>query len=84
MLPVRAQKSTWGALGGRLAAPVITTYMGRGLLPPDHPDRVTLKEDRIRHWLGQGATPTDRVARFLGKAEIIAMPSFQNPIKSRP
>jgi small subunit ribosomal protein S16 len=54
------------------------------LLPPDHPDRVTLKEDRIRHWLGQGATPTDRVARFLGKAEIIAMPSFDNPIKARP
>jgi thiamine pyrophosphate-dependent acetolactate synthase large subunit-like protein len=26
-----------GELARRLAAPVITTYMGRGLLPPDHP-----------------------------------------------
>jgi acetolactate synthase-1/2/3 large subunit len=26
-----------GELAERLAAPVITTYMGRGLLPPDHP-----------------------------------------------
>jgi len=26
-----------GELALRLAAPVITTYMGRGLLPPDHP-----------------------------------------------
>ena len=28
-----------GALAERLAAPVITTYSGRGLLPPDHPLR---------------------------------------------
>jgi thiamine pyrophosphate-dependent acetolactate synthase large subunit-like protein len=26
-----------GELATRLAAPVLTTYMGRGLLPPDHP-----------------------------------------------
>ena len=41
------------------------------LLPSDHEDRFTFKEDRIRHWLGQGATPSDRVHRFLAKAGIL-------------
>ena len=40
------------------------------LLPNDHPERVTLQEERIRHWLGQGASPSDRVARFLDAAGI--------------
>ena len=34
----------------------------------DHPDRIKLDADRARHWLGVGAQPTDRVARFLAKA----------------
>ncbi len=34
----------------------------------DHPDRVILKEERLRHWLGVGAVPTDRVARFCSDA----------------
>lgn len=55
------------------------------LLRPDDPDRVTLNEDRVRHWLGNGARPTDRVARFLGAARIIPMPARgNNPIKGRP
>ena len=33
-----------------------------------------MDQDRIRYWLGQGARPTDRVAVFLGKAQIIPMP----------
>jgi small subunit ribosomal protein S16 len=40
------------------------------LLASDHPERVTLKEERIRHWLAQGASPSDRVARFLDGAGI--------------
>lgn len=44
------------------------------MVPKDHPERMTLKEDRIRHWLGHGARPTDRVARFLGQADIIQLP----------
>ena len=40
------------------------------MLPKDHPDRVVLKEDRIKHWLSEGARPSDRVARFLGDAGI--------------
>jgi small subunit ribosomal protein S16 len=55
------------------------------LLGKDDPKRVTLNEERIRHWLGQGATPTDRVARFLGAANIIEMPAQRNnPNKAKP
>ena len=55
------------------------------MLPKDHPDRVRVKEERARHWLSVGALPTDRVARFLGAAEIIPMPAQrQNPTKARP
>jgi small subunit ribosomal protein S16 len=52
---------------------------------PKEAQRVTLNEDRIRHWLGVGATPSDRVARFLGQAEIIPMPpQGNNPQKAKP
>jgi len=54
------------------------------LLPKDA-DRVTLNAERIKHWLAQGASPSDRVARFLGQAEIIAMPAQgSNPLKGKP
>jgi len=46
------------------------------LLAKDDANKVTLKDDRIKHWLGLGAQPTERVALFLGKAGIIAMPKF--------
>ena len=35
------------------------------MLERDHADRVTLKEERIRHWLGVGAQPTESVQRIL-------------------
>ena len=48
-------------------------------------DRVTLKEERVKHWLQVGAQPTERVARFLGEAGIIDKPAVkQTPIKSAP
>ena len=40
------------------------------MLPKDHEDRVRLFDDRIKHWLSQGAKPTDRVARFLAAADL--------------
>ena len=55
------------------------------MLPQDHPERVVIKEDRVRHWLSQGAKPSDRVARFLGRAELIPMPEWrETPKKSAP
>ncbi|MGA8552136.1 MAG: 30S ribosomal protein S16 [Stellaceae bacterium] len=50
-----------------------------------HPDRVTLKSERVQHWLGVGALPTDRVARFLGEAGLIEKPPMrETPTKSAP
>ena len=40
------------------------------MLPQEHPDRIKLNDERIKHWLGVGAKPSDRVARFLGQAEM--------------
>jgi small subunit ribosomal protein S16 len=55
------------------------------MLERGHGDRVTLKEERIRHWLGVGAQPTERVTRFLGEAGIIEKPAMrETPIKSAP
>ncbi|MEM9626530.1 MAG: 30S ribosomal protein S16 [Pseudomonadota bacterium] len=48
------------------------------LLPSDHPERVVLREERIRHWLGAGALPSDRVCRFLDAAGIT-----ENTVKHR-
>ena len=55
------------------------------MVPKDHPERLTMSEDRVKHWPSVGATPSDRVARFLGQAEIIPMPTFrEQPKKSAP
>ncbi len=51
------------------------------MVPKDHAERVTLKEERIKHWLSVGARPTDRVARFLGAAGIIEAPPIPEQTK---
>ena len=51
------------------------------MLAKDNPDRVVLNLERARHWLGRGATPSDRVARFLGNAEVIPMPAQRNNLQ---
>ena len=53
------------------------------LLPKDA-ERVKLDADRIRHWLGEGAQPTDRVARFLDVAGIRERAARNNPNKAEP
>ena len=54
-------------------------------LARDHPDRVTIREDRVRHWLERGARPSERVAKFLGQADIVPMPEIRDtPRKSQP
>lgn len=55
------------------------------LLAKDDANRVTLNEERIKHWLAEGAQPSERVATFLGKAGIIPMPEQgNNPNKAQP
>ena len=51
------------------------------MVPRDHPERVVLKEERIRHWLSVGAQPTNRVAKFCGHAGIIDMPAIPEQTK---
>ncbi len=53
------------------------------MLPKDA-ERVTLNEERIKHWLSEGAQPTDRVLRFLDKAGILSRPARANPVKGKP
>ena len=55
------------------------------MLPSDHTDRVRLVDERIKHWLGEGAVATDRVAKFLGKADLAPMPVYaEQPKQSAP
>ncbi len=52
-------------------------------LPKDG-ERVVLNEDRIKHWMSQGAQPTDRVLRFLDQAGIAKRTERNNPQKALP
>ena len=59
------------------------------MLPRDgEHKRVVLKADRIAEWLGKGAQPTDRVARFLSQDETLAdkvkWTQSNNPNKGAP
>lgn len=54
------------------------------LLPKDSGERVTLNEERIKHWLGVGARPSDRVNRFLDAAGIMKRKPRNNPQKALP
>ena len=51
------------------------------MLAKDHEDRVKLDQERIKYWLSVGATPSDRVARFLAKADMGEMPVIHEQTK---
>lgn len=40
------------------------------LLEKENGERVTLKAERVEHWLAKGAQPTERVAKFIKAAGI--------------
>src|SRR5438045_2191945 len=54
------------------------------LLAKDSPERVKLDAERIQHWLGVGAQPSDRVLRFLDAAGIRERAARNNPQKGEP
>jgi len=54
------------------------------LQPKDSAERVKFIEDRLKHWLGVGAQPTDRVLRFLDVAGIRKREARSNPNKGQP
>ncbi|WP_435164100.1 30S ribosomal protein S16 [Falsirhodobacter sp. 1013] len=49
------------------------------LLAKDDENRVVMNAERVQYWLGQGAQPTDRVARFLESAGLKAKTERNNP-----
>jgi small subunit ribosomal protein S16 len=54
------------------------------LLPKDSEERVKMNMERIEHWLGQGAQPTDRISRMLEAAGKIEKKKRNNPNKGEP
>jgi small subunit ribosomal protein S16 len=54
------------------------------LLPKDSEDRVKMNLERVQYWLGQGAQPTDRVARMLETAGHLPKAARSNPKKAEP
>ena len=54
------------------------------LLPKDDESRVVLNVERIQHWLGTGAKPTDRVLRLLDAAGLAERKPRNNPKKALP
>jgi len=51
------------------------------MLDKGNDQRVVLDVERAKHWLGNGATPTDRVALFLADAGLIAKPERREQTK---
>lgn len=55
------------------------------MLPAEHEERIRLFGERIKHWLSEGAIATDRVAKFLGNAGLMAKAVYaEQPKQSLP
>lgn len=55
------------------------------LLAKDDTNRVTLNTELVKKWLAEGAQPSERVARFLGEAGLIAKPENRKSVeKAKP
>ena len=55
------------------------------MVPKDHAQRLTIDEERAKHWLSVGALPTDRVALFFGNAGLVEKRQWtETPNQSTP
>jgi small subunit ribosomal protein S16 len=54
------------------------------MLKKDDPNRVKFIDERIKHWLGVGAQPTDRVLRLLDAKGLSKRTPTNNPEKAKP
>ena len=54
------------------------------MLAKDDEKRVQLNAERIKHWIENGAQPTDRVLRFLDEAGVAKREAKNNPVKAKP
>jgi len=61
---------------------IVGTY--NPILARTDENRVVLKSERVQHWLGVGAQPTDRVLRFLDAAGLAKRSPRNNPQKAMP
>ena len=51
------------------------------MVPKDHPERFVINEDRVKHWLGVGALPTNRVAQYLSGLGMVEKPAI--PVQTK-
>lgn len=51
------------------------------MLAKDNAERINLNAERIKHWVSQGALPSDRVARFLAAAGLGDKPAIPQQTK---
>jgi small subunit ribosomal protein S16 len=54
------------------------------LLPKDNTERLRLDLDKVKTWMSKGATPTDRVMRFLDAAGVAKRVQGNNPERALP
>jgi small subunit ribosomal protein S16 len=54
------------------------------LLPKEKTERLKLDLDKVKAWIAKGATPSDRVMRFLDEAGIAKREKRNNPQKAVP
>ncbi|SMX45611.1 30S ribosomal protein S16 [Actibacterium lipolyticum] len=54
------------------------------LLPKDSEERVKMDMERVQYWLGEGAQPTDRIARMLEAAGVLEKKERKNMNKAEP
>lgn len=45
------------------------------MLPADSGERIVLKDERVKYWLGVGAQPTDRLIRFFADRGLVKAPA---------
>ncbi|MDA0307020.1 MAG: 30S ribosomal protein S16 [Proteobacteria bacterium] len=51
------------------------------MVAKDHPERLNTNDERIKYWLGVGAQPSDRVARFLSDKGLVDKPVIHEQTK---
>ncbi len=54
------------------------------LLPKDNKERLKLDLDKVKAWLAKGATPSDRIMRFLDEAGVMKREKRNNPERAIP
>jgi small subunit ribosomal protein S16 len=54
------------------------------LMAKDNKDRLRLDLEKVKTWMGKGATPSDRVSRFLDEAGVMKRETRNNPEKAKP